>query len=170
MTQFECEFITKCLATLSHILADERELTEAINAFTQNDDKNPRYELRTKIPNALYWSHHELRQFSAAYSETIFRIISFYKQNSTISNEQINAAKILFEQLYIPGITKETQAGQRISSIIGRITAGFDFDQENEKLVNSNAVEKTNPHSFFFAASLLATASVAAAIYLSSSK
>lgn len=170
MTQFECEFITKCLTTISHILTDEGELTKAINAFTQNDDKNPRYELHTKIPNALYWSHHELRQFSAAYSEAIFQVISSYTQNSAISNQQINTAKMLLEQIYIAGITQETQAGQRISSVIERIAAGFDFDKENEIPVDSNAVEQANPHSFFFAAGLLATASVAAAIYLSSNK
>lgn len=167
MTPFECAFIEKCLESIHYILSNENELTNAINTFTQNDDKNPRYELRTKIPNALYWSHHELRQFSAAYSEAIFQVISSYKLNPAISIEQINAAKMLLEQIYIPIITQDTQAGQRIASIIKRISAGFNFDKENAMTTNSNTTDKANPHGFFFTAGLLATASVAAAIYLS---
>lgn len=170
MTQFECEFIKTCLTKLSHILADKHELAKALNAFSQNDDKNPRYELRTKIPNALYWSPHELRQFSAAYAETIFQVISIYKENLAISNEEINAAKTLLEEIYILKITKETQAGKRIASIIEKIAVGFDFEKKEEP-ASSSAADKINPHGFFFTAGVIATASVAAAaIYLSSNQ
>lgn len=168
MTPFECEFINKCLTKLSSILADEQELSRVVTAFSQNDDKNPRYELRSKIPNALYWSHHELRQFSAAYAETIFQVVAIYKDNLAISNEQIHAAKTLLEERYILKITKETPIGKRIASVIEQIAAGFEFDQKEP--ASSSATDKINRHGFFFSAGIIATASVAAAIYLSSSQ
>lgn len=166
MTLFEQKFITEFMSTLSTILASENELSEAILTFTQNNPQNPRFYLNTKIPNAIEWSYNELQQFSAAYSEALFRVMLFFGQNQAASIEEINAAKELLQSDYIPKITTDIEPGQRIYSIIEKIKLGFDLVVEEQKTPEvSRAITEENPYRFFFKA-CVATAAIGAAIYL----
>lgn len=170
MTIFEQEFIEISLNLLHQILSCETKLADAIHAFTQNDPHNHRYQLNSKIADAKDWEQLELLQVSAAYSETLFRTICSYSQDTTISPQQIDAAITLFEKDYFSLITSNTTPKQRISSIINTL-AQIKFDKIGTEDSNP-VIEKPTAHPYKFftpettTAGLILTASLAAAATL----
>jgi hypothetical protein len=170
MTIFEQEFIEKSLTLLHQILSCEAKLADAIHAFTQDDPHNHRYQLNSKITDAKNWEQLELLQVSAAYSETLFRIICSYSQDPTISPQHIDSVIKLLEKDYFSVITSNTTPKQRISSITNKI-AQIKFDKIDTE--DSNPVtEKPTAHPYKFftpettTAGFILTASLAAAATL----
>ena len=160
MTPFEKKFIGCLLTTLNAILSDKKELEDALKGYTQGDSTHTRHKLNSQITDILEWNQSELRQFNAAHSEAVFRVMGSYKDDETIIHE-INKTLELFREGYIRKLTANTRKGDRINSVrtnIARIKEE-EFSTEEELSVN--------PFSFFspeLTAGLVATA--AAAVFL----
>lgn len=172
MPGFKQGFIIKCLDKLSQILSNKEELETAFKGFTQGDDKHPRYQLRSKITNADDWEPIELGQFNAAYSEAIFKVMETYADHETPPIREMDAARVLFEEQYIPKITGETTPKSRIQSVINNIKQLRETALKDEALAKVPKGAGKSPDGFFSpetTAGLLtaaAIAAVAAAAYL----
>ncbi len=152
MSPFEQQFIIDCLENIKRILNDEDALNNAIKSFTNDDLHNPRYLLNTKISDAIFWDINAVCQFSAAYSETLFQVTTWY---SAKENYELHSARELLEP-YIKEITLNTKANQRIQSVIENC------DTQISKLKQ----KEDNLYGFFSSkrtTALLVSATVAAA-------
>ncbi|RUR17609.1 hypothetical protein ELY21_10695 [Legionella sp. km535] len=117
MTQFEKEFVLACLDFFTQILSNDEVLQQAIVDFSGTQVGDCRYLSNASISDSELWDDADKLKFSAAFFEATARANYHYVTDPGLSM-QATQAQNLWEQRFKPLLASNTEAKDRIKSII----------------------------------------------------
>ncbi|WP_298622813.1 hypothetical protein [uncultured Legionella sp.] len=138
MTQFEKDFILKCLFFLKAVLSSEDELNTAISSYSETKSSDPRYHSNSIIPAHEYWAETDKLKFSAAIFESTARATESLLIHPELSIS-VSLATAYWQSNTIPLLSINTDPNYRINSIINNCSC--------LELQVSNVVPSDNPSS-----------------------
>ncbi len=156
MTKFEKEFLLQCLDSIATIISDKEEIKRVALIFSQGDENDPRYQIQSKITNSADWATEERLALSAAVFEATAHA-SFKFCTSESLTRRVEAATNLLRDHYLPLITQNTQADNRLASVKQNInTIKSQIDDEPLEASKYYSSEESNSNTFFTAAKVAA--------------
>ncbi|HAT1725399.1 TPA: Dot/Icm T4SS effector MavE [Legionella pneumophila] len=165
MTRFERNFLINSLMFLETILSVDKKLDDAIHHFTQGQYENPRYQINSRITNADDWSKEDKLKFTSAIAEAIALVSEKYENPTSETTEQIQSARNILLDDYVPLLTANTDPENRLKSV-----------RENSSQIRKELIAKLkdevpyksqfeNPYVLFpFVAATVAVAATAASV------
>lgn len=166
MTQFEKDFILKCLDFFELILSSPEELNTAIERYSGNNSSHPRYHSNSAIPEGEYWTETDKLSFSAAVFESTARATFYFLTQLELSTS-VSLATAYWKSSTVPLLSVNTDPNNRLNSIINNCsnlkTRIFNEDPlESLPTSESTSSSTDSPYGFFSA--LVAGAVVVGAI------
>ncbi|HAT6977024.1 TPA: hypothetical protein I8Y81_000197 [Legionella pneumophila] len=168
MTRFERNFLINSLMFFETILSVDKKLEDAIHHFTQGHCENPRYQINSRITDADDWSKEDKLKLTSAIAEAIALVSEKYENPTSEITEQIQGARNILLDDYVPLLTANTNPENRLKSV-----------RENSIQIRKELITKLkeevpyksqfeNPYVLFpFVAATVAVAATAASVLFS---
>jgi hypothetical protein len=168
MTRFERNFLINSLMFFETILSVDKKLEDAIHHFTQGHCENPRYQINSRITDADDWSKEDKLKLTSAIAEAIALVSEKYENPTSEITEQIQSARNILLDDYVPLLTANTNPENRLKSV-----------RENSIQIRKELITKLkeevpyksqfeNPYALFpFVAATVAVAATAASVLFS---
>lgn len=153
MTQFEKDFILKCLDFFELIISSPEELNTAIECYSENNSNHPRYHSNSIIPEGEYWTEKDKLHFSSAIFESTARATEYFLTQLELSTS-VSLATTCWQTSVVPLLPVNTDPNNRMNSIINNcynLRAQIFNEEPSESLsASDNPTSSTdNPYGFF---------------------
>jgi hypothetical protein len=153
MTQFEKDFILKCLDFFELIISSPGDLSTAIECYSGNNSSHPRYHSNSAIPDGEYWTERDKLNFSAAVFESTARATEYFLTQLELST-LVSLATACWQTSAVPLLTVNTDPNNRTNSIINNcsnLRAQIFNEEPSESLSDSDNPSSStdNPYGFF---------------------
>ncbi len=117
MTQFEKDFVLRCLDYFKLIMTDQDELQSAIKNFSGTNSDHSRYHSNGIISDSEYWIETDKLNFSAAVFESTARASYDFLTQPDFA-EPVSTATTKWRSDIVPLLIVNTNPNERISSIL----------------------------------------------------